>query len=172
MGASAHVTDNSKLTVYNNIVAGPWTQLNLAVSANDTNSTFAVYNNTIVGSAGQGIYIGYNSSQHNNSLYVKNNIAQNNAGGDYSILPQGFVTAYQHGNNISLDATSPDAAFQSAAVTFVNAAGGNYLLSASDTVAKGGGLDLSADPIFAFGVDILNIVRTSPWDIGASTPQL
>jgi hypothetical protein len=64
-----------------------------------------------------------------------------------------------------------DIAFQGLTVTFVSPSSGNYLLSTSDTSAKGAATDLSADAIFPFDVDILGIIRTDPWDIGASTPQ-
>ena len=48
-------------------------------------------------------------------------------------------------------------------VQFVDAAGGDFRLSASDTAAKGQGTDLSA----TFDDDFAGSTRTAPWDIGA-----
>ena len=51
--------------------------------------------------------------------------------------------------------------------TFVNAAGLDYHLQYSDSLARENGTDLSADGSFAFDDDVDGHVRTGTWDIGA-----
>jgi len=70
-------------------------------------------------------------------------------------------------NNCSEDASAPgSSARTSGTVTFEDAASDDYHLSASDTHAKGYGVDLSGDT-YPVTVDIDNVTRGSTWDIGA-----
>ena len=58
-------------------------------------------------------------------------------------------------NNISSDATAPGTNFsRSTTVAFVDAAARDYHLAPTDTVARGTGADLSADPAYPFTFDI------------------
>lgn len=80
---------------------------------------------------------------------------------------------------VSDDATADDfggtgnKASQSFGSTFVDAAGGDLHLLASDTVLRGAGQDLSSDPdstgvgAAALSLDIDGVSRVAPWDIGA-----
>ena len=52
-------------------------------------------------------------------------------------------------------------------VTFVNAAGDDFHLAATDTGARGQGADLSADAGLSFAVDVDGGPRRAPWEIGA-----
>jgi hypothetical protein len=54
-----------------------------------------------------------------------------------------------------------------AGVQFVSTSAKNFHLAAADTVARGTGADLSADPVLPFTIDIDGQTRTSPWDVGA-----
>jgi hypothetical protein len=73
------------------------------------------------------------------------------------------------GHNLSADDTSPQSAFQNRAVTFVDAASGNYALAPWDEAAVGQGKDLSGLGLYPFQLDIRLETRQSPWDIGAHT---
>ena len=52
-------------------------------------------------------------------------------------------------------------------VSFVDAAHGDFHLSAIDTSSHGNGVDLSGDSHLSFSTDIDGQARTAPWDIGA-----
>lgn len=97
------------------------------------------------------------------TFLVRNNIAYGN-GTDYSVEDSGGT--FTHSNNLSADATSPDAALQSQVLTFNAAGSGDYRLAASDVVAIGGGTDLSADT-YGFTTDALGTTRRTPWSLGA-----
>ena len=74
-------------------------------------------------------------------------------------------------NNISSDATSPNAECRNKAVVFISETAGSedFRLHYSDTNALDQGLDLSAETNLAFSVDIAGRTRPlgSAWDIGA-----
>ncbi len=95
---------------------------------------------------------------------AKNNIVQG------SVLA-GYTGTYaaSSANNISSDATSPNSAFRNKTVTFVNAVGKDFHLSAGDTVARDAGVNLSADVALPLNTDINGRFRPygSAWDIGA-----
>lgn len=121
----------------------------------------AIYNNTIVNSGSVGI--DWSGSAANNNVYLKNNLITGTvSGSDYALLNM-EATA----NNLSEDATSPEAGLRNKTVTF--RAAGDYRLSISDLSAAGAGVNLSADSILSFTKDVGGITRTSTWDIGAST---
>jgi hypothetical protein len=95
---------------------------------------------------------------------LKNNIANGNTT-DYS----GSFDA-SSANNISEDATSPNASFQNKAVSFLDETNKDFHLSQSDTYAKNTGGSLINDPYYAFTQDIDGNTRnldSRGWDIGA-----
>jgi uncharacterized protein YqgV (UPF0045/DUF77 family) len=55
---------------------------------------------------------------------------------------------------------------EGATPTYVNAAGDDFHLAASDTVCRGNGTDLSADATYPFDDDIDKQTRSGTWDIG------
>lgn len=116
-----------------------------------------VYSNTILGSNGQGITLS------NGTQTIKNNICNGN-GTDYGGT---FTTS---SNNISEDATSPDVAYRSKAVTFVSETAGSedLHLASTDTNAIDAGTDTSGEgsPL-NFTDDIDGVARSGTWDIGA-----
>ena len=56
-------------------------------------------------------------------------------------------------------------------VTFVDAAGDDFHLGATDTGARGQAADLSADAALPFSVDVDGGPRRAPWDIGADEAE-
>lgn len=145
-------------TIRNNIVYGcKQDGINYSTANGETAN---VYNNTVYGVTGAGIAMAVDANTA--TWNVKNNLASNNTGGDYSISPGGSTT-YNHATNLSSDTTSPDASFRSKTVTFINTGGNNYHLNATDTEAKNLGTDLSG----SFTDDIDGDTRSGSWDIGA-----
>jgi hypothetical protein len=73
-------------------------------------------------------------------------------------------------NNCTRDNTAPGTFPRHyRAPAFVDAANGDYRISASDTAARDQGADLSADAVIPFSDDILGKARPAGfWDIGAS----
>lgn len=106
------------------------------------------YNNTITKSNKGLVANGSNDD-------IQNNISYGNTT-DYS------GTAETHATNISSDTTSPDAAFQSITLSFVDYSGNDFHLSSSDTDAINQGTDLSS----IFTTDIDGDTRDSNFDIG------
>jgi len=53
-------------------------------------------------------------------------------------------------------------------VVFLDALNDNYHLDPTDTIARGQGSDLSSDLSYPFNDTIEKILRTAPWDIGAT----
>jgi len=123
----------------------------------ENGGTSYVYNNTISGTISKGVYKNGGSAP----VVLKNNIANGNAT-DYS----GTFDAAS-ANNISQDATSPNAAFRNKTVSFVDAANKDFHLSSSDTAARKAGLNLQNDSYLHFGEDIDGQGRAGDWDIGA-----
>jgi len=125
-------------------------------------TTFVLYDNTINDNVSTGIWI--QDSVGDVTLYMKNNICNGNGAADYN---ETTFTTYVHSKNISEDATSPDASYQSMAVVFVDEANDDFHVDVSDTYARGAGDDLSADAQMAFNDDIDGFMREVAWDIGA-----
>lgn len=84
-----------------------------------------------------------------------------------------FTSAHADSNfNASEDTTAPGANSRiSQTFTFINAASGDYRLTATDAGARGHGTDLSADADLPFSTDWSQHTR-SDWSIGASEPPL
>lgn len=96
---------------------------------------------------------------------LKNCLAQDCADGTFDSFGSPFEAAST--NNAADAGTPPGSNPQTGEVTFVNEAGDDFHLDASDTVAKGNGTDLSADANTPFSDDIDGVTRTGTWDIGA-----
>jgi hypothetical protein len=75
------------------------------------------------------------------------------------------IFSSQSTGNVSGDATAPASGsyYRRALVTFANPSAGDYRLAATDTGARGRGIDLST----LFTLDIEGQVRVAPWDVGA-----
>lgn len=121
-------------------------------------SSVIIYNNVFVDS-----FIGVSKTVNYNSA-MKNNIAQGN-NTDYNVATASGTYAY----NLSSDATAPGTnAKINTNVLFADALNKDFHLGVSDTSAKNSGSDLSADPSFAFNIDIDGHTRqTGAWDLGA-----
>ncbi|MDP1721589.1 MAG: hypothetical protein Q8L37_00100 [Candidatus Gottesmanbacteria bacterium] len=155
LNESSNNGQNAPSKVWNNIIYGFGTVSGTGVGIrNGTNGSPYIYNNTVYGNV-DGI-VGGNSSN-----LLKNNISYNNTT-DYS----GTFSASSV-NNLSKDATSPNAAYRSKIVVFVNA-GSDMHLASSDTAAQRAGIDLSGDANLPFTTDIDGETRfAGTWDIGA-----
>lgn len=124
-------------------------------------NTFILYNNTFIDCNTTGIRI--TDSADDATVYLKNNIVQ---GTDTNYNISSFST-YEHSNNISEDATSPDSSYQNLSVAFSDETNDDFHLSSSDAAAKDAGIDLSSDAQLSFSDDIDGDSRTGTWDIGA-----
>lgn len=145
-------TDSTKLNIFNNVIYG-FNNESVYIYTNNY-SDVKIQNNTIYDSA---VGIAGNSS----NVIAANNIVQNSTTG-YS-----GTFATQSAANISNDGSAPGSAGikNNAQVQFVSTASGaeDFHLHVDDRFAKEAGVDLSA----YFTVDLDNIGRVTPWDIGA-----
>lgn len=149
------------LRVTNNIFQGKFQPAIGCTYAAVGSSGSYIYNNTIV-QAYSGILL-FGHASNNPVVEVKNNIVS--ASNDNYVLETYVVTS----NNISSDATSPDTAYRSRTVTFVDAANNNFQLSGSDTQARTSGSNLTTAS-YAVATDVSGQTRPTAgsWDIGAS----
>lgn len=115
----------------------------------------SIENNTVVDNTDDGIE---NGDAAADITSLKNNLAQGN-GTDYA------GSFDNTSNNISEDATSPDASYQSTVVTFEDEAGDDFHLASSDTAAVDEGADLSGS--FTDDIDDDTRPQGSAFDIGA-----
>ena len=150
----------------NNVVYGfQYYGIGAEIASGDT-WNFLIYNNTLVDNGVTQLYlVAYATGD---LAYLRDNLLQGaDSATNYSL--ESSFTAYTHAKNISEDASSPDASYQSKAVAFANEASHDYRLSSTDTDARDQGDDLSADPSFAFAEDVAGTSRpvNSVWDIGA-----
>ncbi|HEY4500144.1 MAG TPA: LamG-like jellyroll fold domain-containing protein [Candidatus Paceibacterota bacterium] len=144
-----------KFIAVNNIIYGFHHGLYYGTRDNDE---AILYNNTLPNNT---VGASFSPWANNDTVRMKNNIAT-----AYS-LPLGAFSSQITTNNISFDSSSPDSAFRNLAVTFVNALGDDFHLSASDISARNMGINLSADANFPFLDDVDSATRVGTWDIGA-----
>lgn len=131
-----------------------------------------------------GLMLGFDASNWTNYSYNNTAYGNNNGIGSFSTRST-VINTLASGNdldfdNIAINAASdynansdafgvPGAHSHTGTVSFVNAAGGNFQLTGSDTTAKGNG---TTDPGSGlFSDDITGATRTVPWDIGAWIAQ-
>ena len=146
------------MVIVNNIVFGNWYD-GIVTSFADTAILRIMYNNTVVDCQNSGITAADDNTNANGRYF--NNVLDNN-GTDW-VSGGGNKTT---GGNCTSDATSPETGLRNRTFTFINAAGDDYHLAASDTGASGTGTDLSADSDFAFNDDVDRVTRIA-WDSGA-----
>jgi len=128
---------------------------------NYTNGVFILYNNTIADCIN---FICSNVSSA--KVLLKNNIASLTGS-----FVNGTVVSTGSTNNVSNLSSIPGSNTKTGSVSFVDADNDNYLISASDTVAKGYGMNLSADYIFPLTTDCLGQRRAGTWSCGAHDPS-
>jgi len=166
-GAALFVVNDGVLKIWNTIVYDHGFRGIRSSSFSGAGLTIYCYNVTCCDCAtatgAQGVFDRDGSAV----FVVKNCIGQNpnTALASGAVHFQGTFSAAEF--NVSGDATAPGTdALTSATVNFENEAADNFKLDAADTVAKGSGVDLSADANLAFSDDILGTTR-SDWSRGA-----
>lgn len=129
----------------------------------DVTSTYNINNNTVANSSGVGIQTAVDAGAAiGTTINFYNNISTLNTGNDYT-LSNGSAT-FNSDKNISEDTTSPNAAYRSKTITFIDEPNNDYHLNTAESDA----IDL-ADTIGSFANDYDNDARPqgSAWDIGA-----
>jgi len=121
---------------------------------------YVVYANTVVDSSNVGIRISQNNAP--TEAHVRNNISSNSGSTDYEF--SGTEPKFTSGN-CSSDTSSLETHLRSRTFTFVDAGNDDYHLADNDVGARGTGVDLSADAVFAFNDDVDGDTRTA-WDSG------
>ena len=116
------------------------------------------YNNTVVGSTGNGLVVALDSGSDTATIDIQNNLVTGSTTADYSINV-GSAT-YTTATNISADATSPQTGLRSKTITYVG--GGDYHLDAGETDAIDAGTTIGT-----FANDYDGDARSGTWDIGA-----
>jgi len=168
-GISANIGLQGTLYVVNNIVYGigdDTIEGGIRAKADNASATLYVYNNTCMKNYNNFVQdIGSGSA----TLEFKNNLAQGDTGGsDYHDDGDGFGTTAK---NVSEDATSPDAAYQSKDVhtnsVFKNYASDDYRLDSGGDATNLAIVDDGDDLSGTFTDDIEGQTR-STWYIGAS----
>jgi len=149
-----------------------------------TNGNFAYIYNTLMYDMGR---FNYDDSGAGLFQYIYNCTAQNvtaaagafhswgNRGVAKNCIAQDCTDGYSGNwdttnskyNNSDIASDAPGANSQTGEVTFTNEAGDDFSLAAGDAFAKDLGTDLSADAVFPFSDDIINVTRSDTWDIGA-----
>lgn len=163
------------------VINGGGTSTGFGVRQASSTSTTYAWNNIIYGfkgaSNGHGIsctataLYAYNNTvvdcrigiaQTGGTLRPKNNITQDCSSACF------VGTMTDSATNISSDTSSPETGLRSINLDFVNHAGADFHLAATDTEAIGAGTDLSADADNPFDDDIDGDTRpANVWDIGA-----
>lgn len=121
------------------------------------------YNNTCYSNQSGSACFTYRPYGAGGTMDVINNIANGTLTGYDTDTGSSTLTT---NNNISEDTTSPNVAYRSLPVIFVNEGADNFDLDVSDTSAQGEGVDLSA-ATQGFSIDIREATRGATWDIGA-----
>jgi hypothetical protein len=118
------------------------------------------YNNTVYNS-----YTGIQQGSGADTIIIRNNLSYNYALNS-SFIDYRYISATTS-NNLSADATSPDATYQNKTVAFVDVAGSDFHLAPNDTSALDQGTSTPAtDSNLSFNTDIDGQWRRQ-WDIGA-----
>lgn len=165
ISAAPDVSDDNNVTkIWNNIIYDMNFSTVTMYGIFLGNGKGIIYNNTIFDS-----YCGLSTGSSADTEYIKNNNIQCNIA-NASFIDYSFVSGGTYGNNISSDATSPDAAYRNLTVTFADSANDDFHLSSTDTAAKNDGTDLSADANLSFTDDIDGEARGIDWSIGADEP--
>jgi hypothetical protein len=156
-GICTHGSNSGQLVhVWNNIIYG-FNKGSAQASGlyNGSGAKMIAYSNTIAGCQ-NGLL------RSSGTLIAKNNLVQ--------AASQGFIGTFAASSdyNLSSHNDAPGAnSKDSTTVLFVDEQNHDYHLRSDDTAARGGGLDLSADPALPFDRDIDGELRVTPWDIGA-----
>jgi hypothetical protein len=164
IGINPYAAGSGVVKVWNNVIYDWRGGLNwvAGIVPDDPDYTVYIYNNTIV-DCEWGIDVS------DGTVIAKNNLVYNSSLDNY----YGNFAASST-NNLS-GPTQTDAPGSNprnaTTVTFLNAPGDDFHLGATDTGAKGQGVDLSADPDLAFAVDVDGGPRRAPWDIGADEAE-
>ncbi len=152
--------------VYNNIVYGFSSAGAFGIFAGSdlSGGPSLIFNNTVV-DCDAGIVSGYDDAVLRNNLVYQTTMA----------FPDNYASGSDNNATDNDDDTTgvlntPTNDRRSQAFVFVNAAGADYHLHATDTGATGFGADLSAHPDLPISDDIDNDNRMLPWDIGADAP--
>lgn len=125
-----------------------------------TDVKFVAYNNTSLDATELGVFVGTLGT--GGTCFVKNNISDGSGTSDFS-----FDGACTTAANFSSDATSPQTDNRNKTFVFVDADNSDYHLDDTDASgAKEGGVDLSADSVWAFSHDFDGDARVN-WDAGA-----
>jgi hypothetical protein len=151
--------------IWNNIIYNWGIAFNHGTMRYDT--TDYLYNNTLYNCSYTGNYAGiFMSADGGNlsSLYMYNNLVYGTTN-NYGIY-NFDANRYHHGNNVSIDDTSPDTAYRFQSASFISNTSDYHLLSA-DTTAYAKGSNRSADVNFSFNTDIDGQLRPTNWSIGA-----
>lgn len=159
-GISVEADYDAASPLFRNNIIYDWDQ-GIRIKTTNTGVGYA-YSNTSYGNT-YGLVIDYRTGS---TLNVKNNILYGNTTADYYVSMDGGTL--NTATNLTSDATSPNNALDSKTLTFVNAAGRNLHLAATDTDAIDVGTDLSAEAApGGYTTDIDGVTRTGTWDVGA-----
>lgn len=151
---------NSQAFFWNNIVFND-NAVSIGIFAFDVN-TAHIHNNTI-SNVTSGV-ITYTNVPH---AYVRNNIAVGISGYNYDSYSINVCDLCDYNiSSTNLASGGPNDKI-SQTVNFVNGAGGDFNLNVSDTAAKNSGTNLSTDPYLPFTTNILGVIRSGVWNIGA-----
>lgn len=154
--------------IWNNFfVKGP----EYGISWNPGAGTAYVYNNSIVGCGrSAGGYVNFLVSS--GTVIAKNNISDERTAVGSNSATSAYSGSFSASSTKNLSSDTTDAGtdtINSATPVYVNVAGNNIKLDATDTACKDVGADLSADANLAIADDIVGTARPqgSAFDIGA-----
>jgi hypothetical protein len=154
--------------IYNNVMYG-WNSNDIYYQylANVSSSaTLYIYNNTFYGGNEHGLNLVDGTKD---VVFLKNNISYDSGSNDYNLSNSSITSS----NNLSSDATSPDAAYQNQIVHFTDEVNDDFHLDSADTGARNQGTilyDSGDDANLNFTTDVDNNTRldsAGTWDIGA-----
>ena len=140
------------------------------VNWNPGGGTLYFYNNSLVGC---GTLAGgfFGILRTSGTVVAKNNLNDTTTGSGSNAATGGWSGTFDGAstNNHSTDGTGPATNLKSGTPTYVNLAGGDPSLNASDTSCKDQGIDLSADSNLVISDDIVGTSRpqNGTYDIGS-----